>query len=198
MMPRVAMLDRIVALLAEKPRATKQLASVLGMHEDSAHKLVKILRMQNRIHVARKDRYTNIYGAGPQIEPTSAPERILAHLKAHGAMPARDIAAALGMTPTWAQQVIADSLHGSGVYISSWISEPRWRLPVYAAGFRQDKERPASLTNAEICRRWRANVNKDPERHLKQLAKWRAAKIKPARDPMVAALFGGNTHKEAA
>lgn len=192
-MTRTDLLDKMVTLLGEKPRATKQLAVALDLHEDSTRKLVKILRMQNRIHVARKDRSTSIYGAGPQIEPTSAAERILAHLKAHGAMPARDIAAALGFTPTWTQQVIADSLHGSGAYVSSWISEPRCRLAVYAAGFKKDKERPAPLTNAECSRRRRAKVYKDPDRYLKELAKWRASRIKPVRDPMVAALFGGRT-----
>lgn len=190
MTDRVTLLARLEARLNQKHGTTKQIAAEMHMCRSNVAKLLQILRMQGRAHVARKIRGACVYGAGPQINPANADERILANLKQYGPAPARGIAPALNLSQHHVQDVISESLHGSGVYIFDWLVEGSHRIAVYAAGFKQDKARPAPLTYTELSRRRRAAIYKDPERHQREIAKWRAARIKPQRDPMVEALFG--------
>lgn len=196
MTDRVTLLARLEALLKKKHGTTKEIAEEMHMSCSNVAKLMHILRMQDRAHVARKIRGACIYGPGPQINPAGAAERILANLTQYGPAPARGIAPALGLSQHHVQDVISESLHGSGVYVFDWLVEGSHRIAVYAAGSHPDKARPAPLTHTEASRRRRAAIYKDPDRHQRQIAKWRAARIKPARDPMVEALFGSK-HQEA-
>lgn len=84
-------------------------------------------------------------------------------------------------------------------YLTALLAEPRrihvhdWRRnfpgspsAVYLAGDKPDKKKPRRFTDAERSRRRRA----DPDIAIDHIQRQRLARIKPRRDPMVAALFG--------
>jgi hypothetical protein len=79
------------------------------------------------------------------------------------------------------------------IYIATWRSVQTTRLtrlPAYRAGAGKDIPKPSRLTPAQRTAAYRERVRSDPERYDLYKAKGRAQKRKPARDELVAALFG--------
>lgn len=75
------------------------------------------------------------------------------------------------------------------IHICDWHrSHPGSPTAVYVAGAGKDKPAPKPLTNAERMRAIRAR--RDADEALDIIMAQRAARRKPRRDPMVAALFG--------
>lgn len=79
------------------------------------------------------------------------------------------------------------------VYIAAW-REARTtritRIPAYRVGAMKEAPKPAKLTSAQRTAGYRARVRSDAERLDLYLAKARAQRRKPVRDPLVAAMFG--------
>lgn len=84
------------------------------------------------------------------------------------------------------------------VYIKDWKREQEGQKthlrPVYAAGKKRDKKKPAPLTNAEINRRQYARIKANPEKYAIHLMKERhrmsMRNFKPRPDIAAAWLFG--------
>lgn len=108
------------------------------------------------------------------------------------------IALALGMDPRWARRHVADCK------AEGWLRIDRWRdpqatlcahatyiRPFYALGAEPDAPRPPALTYAEKSRQRRKVLRKDRIEWAFGLARRRALNRQPARDPLVAAVFGG-------
>lgn len=91
-------------------------------------------------------------------------------------------------------------LHGAGVVrIAAWREARTTRItrvPAYRVGKAADAPKPAKLTPAQRTAGYRARVRSDAERLDVYLAKARAQKRKPARDPLVAAMFGAPAARE--
>lgn len=85
-------------------------------------------------------------------------------------------------------------MHQQGlVHIAKWRlrSTPRsTRVAFYAAGPGTDAKKPAALTGPQRQARSRHKARQDGDRYALIRAKDRARKRKPARDPLVAAMFG--------
>lgn len=85
------------------------------------------------------------------------------------------------------------------IYVAGWREARTTRLtriPAYRIGAKKDTAKPAKLTAAQRTAGYRARVRSDADRLDLYLAKARAQKRKPARDPMVAALFGAAPARE--
>jgi len=93
-------------------------------------------------------------------------------------------------------------LHDLGqVHIAKWAlrrTESRvYHVACYAAGPGRDAKQPPRLTSAQRQARSRAKIRADDDRYDLFKAKNRASKRKPARDPLVAAMFGAPAQQEA-
>ena len=80
------------------------------------------------------------------------------------------------------------------VHIAKWPLRctPRaTRVAAYAMGAGTDAKKPKRRTGQQRQARAKAKLRADAERFEFHLAKCRARKRKPARDPLVTAMFGG-------
>lgn len=86
------------------------------------------------------------------------------------------------------------ALHGlRRIHIAKWKMRREARVyPVacFALGEGKDAKKPKRLTGQQRQARSRAKMRADADRYDLHLAKGRAAKRKPARDPLVEAMFG--------
>lgn len=111
------------------------------------------------------------------------------------ALTVRDLAVQVFLSPEQARRYVVQ-LHASGVLrIARWATQSSGRatrLPVYAYkdGAGRDAKRPAQLSGAQRQARHIARVRSDADRYDTHKARNRARKLKPARDPLVAAMFG--------
>lgn len=113
-------------------------------------------------------------------------DRLLALLKAGGT--AAQLGANLGLQKNAVLRYIeAARRDGVKIRISAWEpNSPGSPSPVYKLGARADTKKPERMSQAERQRRRR---EKEGVAHAEAMAK-RARRIKPRRDPLVAALFG--------
>lgn len=113
-------------------------------------------------------------------------ERLLVLLKDGGT--AAQLGEKLGLQKNATLRYIAAAKRdGVKIRISAWApNSPGSPSPVYKLGARPDAPKPAPVPLVERQRRHRA---KDGVTHAEAMAK-RAKRLKPRRDPLVAALFG--------
>jgi len=108
----------------------------------------------------------------------------------------RQLGEIMHMTPNAVQNYLYH-LHGAGeIRIARYEHTGRFGAwaPVYALGSGKDAVRPTAKTNAEYKRTSNARLKREnPEKHRAIIMAKRAKRIKPRRDPMVAALFGEAT-----
>ena len=74
------------------------------------------------------------------------------------------------------------------VHIQEWRRSGRILVAVYRYGIGTDAVRPPPLTPVERLRAWRQRESLDNKAF--RLARERGKRLKPRRDPLVAALFG--------
>lgn len=85
-------------------------------------------------------------------------------------------------------------MHSQGlVHVAKWPLRrtPRaTRVAAYAIGAGKDVPQPKPRTQSQRQARYKSKLRADPERLDVQMAKNRAAKRKPRRDPLITAMFG--------
>ncbi len=87
-----------------------------------------------------------------------------------------------------AQQLLARLRRQGLVYRSGWRRQPDGIAAVFTAGIGVDAPKPPRTTDKERQQRSRAKETQE-EKEFRQ-ARERAKKIKPRRDPMIAAFYG--------
>ena len=87
-----------------------------------------------------------------------------------------------------AQQLLARLRRQGLVYRSGWRRQPDGIAAVFRAGIGVDAPKPPRTTDKERQQRSRAKETQE-EKEFRQ-ARERAKKIKPRRDPMIAAFYG--------
>jgi hypothetical protein len=89
---------------------------------------------------------------------------------------------------------LVKGMHELGmVHIAKWPLRrmPRaTRVAAYALGAGKDAPKPKRLTQAQRQTRYKSKLRADADRLDIQLSKDRARKLKPTRDPLVAAMYG--------
>jgi len=99
-----------------------------------------------------------------------------------------ELAAKVYCTERSAQQMIKRLRLAGTVHIQEWARSGRILVAVYRYGIGTDAVRPPPLTPMERLRRFRARETLDDKAF--RLARERGKRLKPRRDPLVAALFG--------
>ena len=102
---------------------------------------------------------------------------------------APELAAKVYCTERSAQQMIKRLQLDGTVHIQEWRRTGNVLVAVYRYGIGTDAVKPPPLTPMERLRRYRARETLDDKAF--RLARERGKRLKPRRDPLVAALFGG-------
>jgi hypothetical protein len=123
---------------------------------------------------------------------------VIAALQA-GPLSAHDLAPKIFLCYGHAWRVLK-LMHQQGlVHIAKWPlrrTNRCTRVAAYAAGPGKDAKKPAALTGPQKQARCRHKARQDGDRYALIRAKDRARKRKPARDPLVAAMFGALAAQE--
>ena len=101
---------------------------------------------------------------------------------------APELAAKVYCTERSAQQMINRLRLAGTVHIQEWRRSGRVLVAVYRYGIGTDAVKPPPLTPMERLRRFRERESLDDKAF--RLARERGKRLKPRRDPLVAALFG--------
>ena len=101
---------------------------------------------------------------------------------------APELAAKVYCTERSAQQMIKRLRLAGTIHIQEWARSGRILVAVYRYGIGTDAARPLPLTPMERLRRFRQRETLDDKAF--RLARERGHRLKPRRDPLVAALFG--------
>jgi hypothetical protein len=101
---------------------------------------------------------------------------------------APELAAKVYCTERSAQQMIKRLQLAGTVHIQEWRRSGNVLVAVYRYGIGTDAVKPPPLTPMERLRRHRARETLDNKAF--RLARERGHRLKPRRDPLVAALFG--------
>lgn len=116
------------------------------------------------------------------------------------ALTIRDLAARVFLEYEQTRRYVAH-LHAHGtVHIARWTVQAtgrETRLPVYKLGAGRDAPRPARLTGTQRQANHILRIRDDADLYDRHKARSRARKLKPGRDPLVAALFGAARVREA-
>lgn len=90
------------------------------------------------------------------------------------------------ITHSYARVYIRHLLETKQIYISKWKLETQgnrtMHWPYYSAGDKKSKPKPARLTSAQKCKRYREKIKKDDDRKEKLNAKRKAKRIIPKPD----------------
>ncbi|MGK5049503.1 hypothetical protein ACQ4WP_26945 [Janthinobacterium sp. GB4P2] len=117
------------------------------------------------------------------------------------ALTIRDLAARVFLEYEQTRRYVAH-LHADGtVHIARWTVQTagrETRLAVYKLGAGRDAPRPARLTGTQRQANHILRIRDDADLYDRHKARSRARKLKPARDPMVSALFGAARVQEVA
>lgn len=116
------------------------------------------------------------------------------------ALTARDLAPLVFLSIEQTRRYLVQMHLDGNVRIARWAVQTtgrETRLPAYRAGAGRDAPRPAVLTSAQRQIKHMARVRRDEDRYDLHKARNRARKLKKARDPLVAALFGAARAREA-
>ena len=103
---------------------------------------------------------------------------------------APELAAKVYCTERSAQQMIKRLRLSGAVYIQKWIKSGRVWVAFYKYGIGRDAVKPPPLTPVERLRRHRARETLDDKAF--RLARERGHRLKPRRDPLVAAFYGNS------
>ena len=87
-----------------------------------------------------------------------------------------------------AQELLAKMRRKGLIYRSGWRRQPDGIAAVFRAGIGVDAPKPPRVTDTERKKKSRAKETQE-DKEFRQ-ARERASKIKPRRDPMIAAFFG--------
>ena len=101
---------------------------------------------------------------------------------------APELATKVYCTERSAQQMINRLRLAGTVHIQEWRRSGNVLVAVYRYGIGTDAVKPPPLTPVERLRRFRARESLDDKAF--RLARERGKRLKPRRDPLVAALFG--------
>ena len=101
---------------------------------------------------------------------------------------APELAAKVYCTERSAQQMIKRLRLAGTVHIQEWARSGRILVAVYRYGIGTDAVKPPPLTPMERLRRHRARETLDDKAF--RLARERGHRLKPRRDPLVAAFYG--------
>ncbi len=116
------------------------------------------------------------------------------------ALTARELAPLVFLSVEQTRRYLVQMHLDGTVRIARWAVQAtgrETRLPAYRAGPGHDAPRPAVLTSAQRQIKHMARVRRDEDRYELHKARNRARKLKTARDPLVAALFGAARAQEA-
>ena len=87
-----------------------------------------------------------------------------------------------------AQELLAKMKRKGLIYRSGWRRQPDGIAAVFRAGIGVDAPKPPRMTDTERKKKSRAKETQE-DKEFRQ-ARERASKIKPRRDPMIAAFYG--------
>jgi hypothetical protein len=87
-----------------------------------------------------------------------------------------------------AQELLAKMKRKGLIYRSGWRRQPDGIAAVFRAGIGVDAPKPPRVTDTERKKKSRAKETQE-DKEFRQ-ARERASKIKPRRDPMIAAFYG--------
>ena len=106
----------------------------------------------------------------------------------HHALTSTELAARVFCTERSAQQMINKLRLKGLVHIQEWQRSGTILVATYRYGIGSDATKPLPLTAAERLRRHRARESLDDKAF--RLARQRGKRLKPRRDPLVAAFYG--------
>lgn len=108
------------------------------------------------------------------IKPPPARIRAISALE-NGSMSKAELAAAIGVSPQTAGNVINDLKSEKKIRIDSWVVSRGPHLAKYAIGDDPDADKPEGMSQAERCRRYR-NTEKGKKTYTKCRKRWRKSK----------------------
>lgn len=109
-------------------------------------------------------------------------------------MSTSEICVLVHCTQRSAQELLAKMRRKGLIYRSGWRRQPDGIAAVFRAGIGVDAPKPPRVTDTERKKKSRAKETQE-DKEFRQ-ARERASKIKPRRDPMIAAFFGSYVRTE--
>jgi hypothetical protein len=109
-------------------------------------------------------------------------------------MSTSEICVLVHCTQRSAQELLAKMRRKGLIYRSGWRRQPDGIAAVFRAGIGVDAPKPPRVTDTERKKKSRAKETQE-DKEFRQ-ARERASKIKPRRDPMIAAFFGSYVKTE--
>ena len=210
---------KIMQLIREKARSAKELAHLLHLEPVTVRAHLGALRTAGRIHISDRDGNVKIFAYGPGNDAPDLRGQILIVLQGTQKFTSRNNHTRIVSTRMTIQQLhealgteggdvrrMVNELKAAGkLYVADWQKRCHTWTPMYSAGNKPDKPRPAPLSKTELRRRSWAAIKADPERFMRYKAQeaarsFRRGRVKTKADPFLAQFAGifGKPKQEAA